>query len=170
MLLSTHGGCSLFEYVCLRFASDPGQNKQNKNRVPSAVNNSDDPGVRRGSGCNNTLLFPAAELINSLSVVSFLCFPVSSQIRVQSLRLWPRYLCFFGPPSSCWKVTGSSISLRRDLNHVFHPNNGSHGCYTLEAVGVGSWFCFSSMLQILFEVSFFLAHLTDFFLMQLSSW
>lgn len=56
-----------FEYVCLLFASDPGRNKQNKNRVPSAVNNSEDPGVRRGSGSNNTLLFPAAELINSLS-------------------------------------------------------------------------------------------------------
>lgn len=55
-----------FEYVCLRLASDPGQNKQNKTCVPSAVNNGDDPGVRRGSRSNNTLLFLASELINSL--------------------------------------------------------------------------------------------------------
>lgn len=51
---------ALFEYACLRFVYDPGQNKQNKNCVPSAENNRVDSGVSRGCSSNNTLLFPAS--------------------------------------------------------------------------------------------------------------
>lgn len=51
---------ALFEYACLRFVYDPGQNKQNKNCLPSAENNRVDSGVSRGCSSNNTLLFPAS--------------------------------------------------------------------------------------------------------------
>lgn len=51
---------ALFEYACLCFLYDPGQNKQNKNCVPSAEDKRADSGVRRGCSSNNTLLVPAS--------------------------------------------------------------------------------------------------------------
>lgn len=137
-------------YICLCFAYNPNQNKQNKTKkhIPSVV-------TMEMTGDEKRLF----------SVVSLLCITVSNQFLVQ-LYCDPRICVPFGLPSSSEKVPATSlISLRRDISHLLRPLSGSHSCCITEAVGVGSYVVFlidyrNLFSGVIFPFSLIFSHIT----------